>query len=154
NGLVTLHGKVGSEAEKQKAEAAVRDIHGVANVRNLLQVVPSRRDDTVTASDDQVKDRVERELGKDKAFGDVKVQSLNAGVVPLGGRVDSLGDHLRAGERAARVPGVKRVASEITSPDKVADSEIYSDKPAATADAGGTVGDMWITSAVKMRLMA
>ena len=154
NGLVTLHGSIRSEAEKAKAEAAVRGIEGVKNVRNLLQVVPKAREDAVAESDDKLKERVQTALKKDPAFEDVSVQSVNKGVVLLAGDVKTLGDHLRAVEYAARVPGVKRVASEIKSPDKLADSEIYSDRPDATAKSGGTMSDMWITSAVKMRLMA
>ena len=154
NGLVTLHGKVPSEAEKAKAEAAARDIEGVKNVRNLLQVVAPKREDAVEASDDKVKERVQNALKPHDAFKDVSVQSVNKGVVLLAGNVDTLGDHLRAVEHAARVAGVKRVASEIKSPDKLADSEIYNDRPEATAKSGGTMSDMWITSAVKMRLMA
>ena len=154
NGLVTLHGKVASGDEKAKAESSVRGIEGVANVRNLLQVVSAKREDAVDASDDQVKTRVQNVLKTDHAFNDVSVQSVNAGVVLLAGSVATLGDHLRAVEHAARVPGVKRVASEIKSPDKLADSEIYSDRPSTTAKAEGTMSDMWVTSAVKMRLMA
>jgi osmotically-inducible protein OsmY len=154
NGLVTLHGKVVSDAERTKAESAVRGIEGVANVRNLLQVVSEKREDAVEASDAQVKERVQNVLKTDQAFNDVSVQSVNAGVVLLAGSVQTLGDHLRAVEHAARVPGVKRVASEIKSPDKLADSEIYSDRPSTTAKAEGTMSDMWITSAVKMRLLA
>jgi osmotically-inducible protein OsmY len=156
NGLVTLHGKVASDAEKQKAEQVARGIEGVTNVRNLLQVVPARREDAVQVSDDKVKDRVSNVLKADPAFKSVSVQSVNAGVVLLAGEVPTLSDHLRAVEHAARVPGVKRVASEIKSPDRLADSEIYSDHP-QTADksgATGTMSDMWITSAVKMRLVA
>jgi osmotically-inducible protein OsmY len=154
NGLITLHGKVNSEAEKAKAESSVRGIEGVKNVRNLLQVVSEKRENAVEESDDRVKQRVQDVLKTDKAFNDVSVQSVNKGVVLLAGNVDSLGNHLRAVEHAARVPGVKRVASEIKSPDKLADSEIYNDHPDATATAGGGMSDMWITSAVKMRLMA
>jgi osmotically-inducible protein OsmY len=154
NGLVTLHGKVTSDAEKQKAESIVRSIDGVANVRNLLQVVSPARDDSVKASDDQIKERVTNVLKSDEAFKSVTVQSVNAGVVLLAGDVPTLGDHLRAVEHAARVPGVKRVASEIRSPDKLADSEIYSDRPETAKKAGGTASDLWITSAVKMRLLA
>ena len=154
NGLVTLHGKVNAESEKSKAESAVRGIEGVKNVRNLLQVVPAKRENAVEESDDRIKQRVQDALKTDKAFNDVSVQSVNKGVVLLAGSVDTLGNHLRAVEHAARVPGVKRVASEIKSPDKLADSEIYSDRPEATAKAGGGMSDMWVTSAVKMRLMA
>lgn len=154
NGLVTLHGKVSSEAEKAKAESAARGIEGVKNVRNLLQVVAPQREDAVEASDDKLKERVQNALKPHDAFDDVSVQSVNKGVVLLAGKVNTLGDHLRAVEYAARVPGVKRVASEIKSPDKLADSEIYSDRPDTTAKSGGGMRDMWITSAVKMRLMA
>jgi len=54
---------------------------------------------------------------------------------------------------------VRRVASEIKSPDKLADAEIYSDRTAERAgDAPGKttrkVNDMWITSDIKMRLIA
>jgi osmotically-inducible protein OsmY len=156
NGLVTLHGKVASDAEKQKAEQVARGIEGATNVRNLLQVVPARRDDAVQESDDKVKDRVANVLKADPAFKSVSVQSVNAGVVLLAGEVPSLSDHLRAVEHAARVPGVKRVASEIKSPDRLADNEIYADQPqtAKGEKAGGTMSDMWITSAVKMRLLA
>ena len=154
NGLVTLHGKVNAEAERAKAEAAVRGIEGVKNVRNLLQVVATKREDAVSESDDKIKDRVQTALEADASFKDVSVQSVNSGVVLLAGNVATLGDHLRAVEHAARVPGVKRVASEIKSPDKLADSEIYNDRPDTTATAGGTMSDMWLTSAVKMRLMA
>jgi len=154
NGLVTLHGKVSSEAEKSKAETAVRDIDGVKNVRNLLQVVSEKREHAVEESDDRIKQHVQDVLKTDKAFNDVSVQSVNKGVVLLAGSVDTLGNHLRAVEHAARVPGVKRVASEIKSPDKLADSEIYNDRPDTSAKAGGGMSDMWITSAVKMRLMA
>jgi hyperosmotically inducible protein len=68
--------------------------------------------------------------------------------------VPTLSDHLRAVEHAARVPGVKRVASEIKSPDRLADNEIYNDRPTAASKAGGTMSDMWITSDIKMRLVA
>ena len=154
NGLITLHGKVSSADEKAKAESAARGIEGVKNVRNLLQVVSEKRENAVAESDDRIKQRVQDELKTDKAFNDVSVQSVNNGVVLLAGSVETLGNHLRAVEHAARVKGVKRVASEIKSPDKLADSEIYNDRPDASAKAGSTMTDMWITSAVKMRLMA
>jgi hyperosmotically inducible protein len=154
NGLVTLHGTVASDGEKAKAEAAVREIDGVKNVRNLLQVVPKARERAVADSDDKIQERVRAALDKDRAFDDVSVQSVNEGVVLLAGDVRTLGDHLRAVEHAARVPGVTRLASEIKSPDTLADSEIYHDRPEASAKSGGAMSDLWITSAVKMRLMA
>jgi hyperosmotically inducible protein len=119
-GEVTLHGKVESDAEKAKAESTVKAIDGVKGVKNLLQVVPEQRADAVEASDAELETRVEQALDADAAAADVEVRSVNKGVVLLGGEVKTLTDHLRAIEIAAKVPGVRRVESEIKSPDKVA----------------------------------
>src|SRR5262245_10081926 len=154
DGQVTLHGTVGTLDEKTRAEDAVKRIDGVKGVRNLLQVVPEAKRERVTASDDELQKRTTDAL-HNAGLRDVSVKSVNEGVVLLGGSVDSMSEHLRAIEVAARVPGVKRVASEIKSPDKLADREIYSDRPDATGSAGdSSVRDMWTTSAVKLRLMA
>ena len=50
--------------------------------------------------------------------------------VLLSGDVATMSDHLRAIEDASRVPGVRRVASEIKSPNTLADQEIYSEQHA------------------------
>jgi osmotically-inducible protein OsmY len=162
NGTVTLHGKVASDAEKTKAETTAKAIEGVQGVRNLLQVVAEKREDAVKASDKDVKTNVEKALDAKPTLAEVSVQSVNAGVVLLAGEVPTLSDHLLAIETASRVPGVKRVASEIKSPEKLADAEIYRDRGDAeggkagemAASAGQTASDMWTTTAVKMRLMA
>ena len=116
-------------------------------------MVTARRDEAVKESDDKVKDRVANVLKTDPAFKSVSVQSVNDGVVLLAGEVPTLSDHLRAVEHAARVPGVKRVASEIKSPDRLADNEIYNDRPSAASKAGGTMKDMWIVRR-QVRLIA
>jgi osmotically-inducible protein OsmY len=158
NGEVTLHGKVASQAEKAKAETLVKNIKGVTAVRNLLQVVPEARQERVTASDKEIQTNVQTKLDDHAALADVSVQSVNDGVVLLGGEVKTLGAHLRAIQVASRVPGVRRVSSEIKSPDELGDDEIYSDRAPAPADSqkGVTASatDMWTTSAVKMRLVA
>ena len=45
HGKVTIHGTVDSEAVKEKAEATVRAVGGVTDVRNLLQVVKESSQD-------------------------------------------------------------------------------------------------------------
>lgn len=161
DGVVTLHGKVRSDAEKAKAEEVARRIEGVKQVRNLLTVVPPEREEKVEASDAEIKKRVEEALKADKSLADssISVQSVNNGVVLLAGKAESISDHLRAVERASSVRGVRRVASEIKSPDMLADREIWRDRPGATASAddggiGGAANDMYITSATKLRLLA
>jgi len=67
-------------------------------------------------------------------------------------------DHLRAMGDAARIPGVRRVASEVQGPDRLADEEIWREgQPTETAKSRGITGgarDAYITSAVKLRLLA
>ena len=68
DGRVTLQGKVSSAKEKAKAENAVRQISGVKEVRNLLQVVPESRQKTVKASDAVLKKQVEKTLKADESL--------------------------------------------------------------------------------------
>ena len=56
DGAVTLHGKVKTDAEKEKATLAVRSVDGVKSVRNLLQVLPDGFKGAVKAGDEVIKD--------------------------------------------------------------------------------------------------
>jgi len=158
NGQITLHGTVRSAAEKAEAERVAKSIEGVKSVRNMLQVVSEPRTDAVKVADKDLQDRVEKALAADKSLADsdIDVSSVNDGVVLLEGEAKTIGDHLRAVETAARVPGVRRVASQIKSPDKLGDAEIYRDRDGegTMAAAGGGMSDAYITSATKLKLMA
>ena len=157
DGKVTLHGTVGTAAEKTQAEAVARGIEGTSDVRNLLQVVKPSAQPEMKVTDSELKDRVSAALAKDAALhkSDIAVASVNKGVVLLSGTAQTLSDTLRAVEIASRVDGVRRVASEIKSPDVVGDAEIWMDgKYDAVAAASSTAQDMWTTSAVKLRLLA
>ena len=159
-GQVTLYGKVHSVEEKAKAETVARKIDGVQGVRNLLQVVAPEHEQALQVSDDALKRRVEQALQADPSLktSSIAVQSVNQGVVLLSGTAKTLSAHLRAVEVVAAVPGVHRVASEIQSPDTLADAEIWRE-PARhdrTEKSGvwDAANDIWITSAVRMRLLA
>ena len=159
-GRVTLYGKVHSTEEKAKAESIARTVEGVHEVRNLLQVVAPQHEEAAQVSDDRLKQRVEQALQTDPSLksSNIAVQSVNQGVVLLSGTAETLSAHLRAVEVAAAVPGVQRVASEIQSPDTLADAEIWREpKPHRLRQGYGawdTANDIWITSAVRMRLLA
>ena len=113
HGNVTIHGTVGTTADRTKAEQTVRKVDGVKSVKNLLQVVPAEMKDIVASNDSDVKDRVEASLKTDTRMNDVKVASVNDGVVLLSGKAANLTEKLRAIENAYSVKGVHRVASEI-----------------------------------------
>jgi hyperosmotically inducible protein len=113
DGNVVIHGTVRSEADKQKAEATVQSIGGVKSVRNLLQVVAADEKEDVKFDDSVTKARVEAELKADKTLHNVKVASVNHGVVLLKGTVHSLDTKVRAASTAYGVPGVEHVSTEI-----------------------------------------
>lgn len=154
---VTMHGTVGSEQEKTQAARVARDVEGVREVRNLLQVVPAKAEEAVKVSDADLSKRVTAALDRNKALADsrIRVKSVDAGVVLLEGEAKTLSDHRRALEIAANENGTVRVASNIESPDQLADAEIWQAGEYDLAKAeGSTARDMWITSKAKMRLMA
>lgn len=160
DGVVTLHGKVTTAAEKTRAAEITKKVSGVKDVRNLLQVVAEADKDAVKVGDEQLKDRVSTVLDRDASLDDssVKVASVNDGVVLLSGEAKTISDHLRALEDARAVQGVKRVASEVRSPDKLSDAELwYGDKNpdvAAKGKAESSSWDAWTTAAVKLRLLS
>lgn len=157
DGRVTLHGTVPTAAEKQAAERIVRGIDGVRDVRDLVQVRSEAGSTRAEARDDELRERVNTALDRQPALRTVEVASVHDGVVLLSGRVPTLSDHLAAMETASQVPGVRRVASEIESPDRLADAELWEEGGKGKAESGtvaGSARDVWITSAVKMRLLA
>jgi osmotically-inducible protein OsmY len=91
----------------------VREIEGVREVRNLLQVVPESRRDLVKEADEAIKGKVDRCLAREGALKGVKVASVNDGVVLLSGEADAPRDELRAIEAVRSCTSVRRVASEI-----------------------------------------
>ena len=118
HGKVTLHGTVDSQAVKDKAEATVRDVGGVTEVRNLLQVVKQSSQESVKAADKDVKEAVEKALKADASLEGIKLKSVEDGLVFLDGSTTSLAAELRAIETAYAIPGVKQVASGIETKEK------------------------------------
>jgi hyperosmotically inducible protein len=158
---VTLHGTAATAAEKSEAERLAKSVEGVKEVRNLIEVVPGSVADAVAAKDEDLEERVKKALGADQALtgSSITVQSVNDGSVLLAGTAESLSAHLRALETARAVEGVRRVESQIQSPDRMADEEIWHDAPKTQAESATTrvssaASDVWITSATKVRLMA
>lgn len=133
NGEVTLHGTVDTAAAKEAAEREARGVQGVSKVRNLLQVVPEKKQQMVEAKDDEIRSRVSKALENQPALSgsDISVQSVNKGVVLLGGTADTMSDHLTALRTARGVQGVRRVKSEVQASDELASNDLWRDEPDA-----------------------
>ena len=128
-------------------------------MRNLLMVAPEQ-EKAIRLSDDELKLRVEQALQADPSLksSDIAVESANHGVVLLGGTAKTLSAHLRAAEVAAAVPGVRAITSQIQSPEALADAEIWREpaphQPRVGYGVWDTANDIWITSDVRMHLLA
>jgi osmotically-inducible protein OsmY len=155
-GNVTLHGQVETPAMRTEAEQVAASIDGVHTVRNMIAVVPAAAETTVDASDDQIRSELENVLERDAALekSEIRVKSVNDGIVVLSGRADTLSAHRRALEDARSVDGVESVASEINSPDELADREIWGDADSVEPTLADAAADTWITTKVKMSLLA
>jgi len=154
DGLVTLHGVATSGEEKAKAESIARGTGDTRPVRNLIQVIPDGEREAVARNDDEIRRDLEAALHTDRDLGGVNVESVNQGVVVLEGRVGTLAAHLRAVEVAEGVSGVRHVASELRSPDRAADAEIWRDSLVLFEPPAEPLRDAWITAATKLSLLA
>jgi hyperosmotically inducible protein len=115
NGVVTLHGKVATQAEKAKAEDVARRIEGAKEIKNLLQIVPSAQRAVIERSDDAIKKSVEAAFKANRRVNPsgIKVASVNRGVVLLSGKTKSYEAHLESVEVANAVRGVRHVSTEV-----------------------------------------
>jgi osmotically-inducible protein OsmY len=119
SGVVTLHGKVSNEQEKERAENIARSVKGVKQVKNLLQIISKSDRDIVDANDEAIEANINAAFKANRRVNDsgIEVKSVNNGVVLLGGKTDSLPAYLEAVEVANAVKGVRRVTSEVEVPD-------------------------------------
>ena len=112
-GMVSLRGKVATDAEKKAAEEIARGIEGVQAVRNELQVVPGSAKKVVEAKDDEITKQVKARFKTDPKLKSLDVRTDN-GVVTLQGKLPSIMDSARASQRAREVPGVRAVRNDTT----------------------------------------
>lgn len=157
DGVVTLHGKVPTAAEKTRAAAIAKDA-GARGVRNLLQVVPASDEKLVAAADEDIKAAVSTALKAEKSLDDssISVKSVDKGVVLLSGKATGPNDHLEAIECASGVRGVRQVASEVKTAKESAPPVYRQDRIDSRGKErtlGESTHDSNLTVAVKMRLI-
>jgi osmotically-inducible protein OsmY len=120
--VVTLSGKVETEAAKAAAERVAKGIDGVKSVNNPLQVVPDAKAKAVDDSDENIRKAVNDLLDNDATVKDLDLRGeVNAGVVTLKGDLDNYADLVRAAAAVRKVKGVKQVVTTaVKLPDSVA----------------------------------
>lgn len=153
DGVVTLSGKVPNAEKKTLAEQKVRALDGVRSVKNLLQVVPAADEKRVETADKDLEKKVKQALSDDAQLkeGKITVRSVENGVVMLDGKAQSYNEQLRAIALVDRFPGVRRVDSQVKTPEGLGEDErgTFGRDPQARKSAS----DTRITGAVKMKLL-
>jgi osmotically-inducible protein OsmY len=162
DGIVTLYGKVPSADQRETAERTARGVAGVIGVRNLLQIVAEADEKRIDRSDGEVSALAEKALKADPILENSKisVKSVDKGVVLLTGEARSVSDHLRAVMCVDRIPGVRRVTSEVKGPEGFSDEEriaflnrAHPKFEGKRAEVRSSANDMRITATVKYRLL-
>ena len=114
-GVITLRGKVDSEAEQLAAGEIAGTIEGAREVSNQLTVVPQGERKAVDRQDHQIVRDVKDEIKSDARLKHARIHvRADGGIVTLTGRAPSLETSVRASETARRVPGVRAVRNELT----------------------------------------
>ena len=114
-GVITLRGKVDSEAEQQTAGEIARTVEGARDVNNQLTVVSREVRRRVDRQDHQIVKEVKREIKNDGRLKRARIHvRSDEGIVTLTGKAPSLETSVRASETARRVPGVRAVRNELT----------------------------------------
>ena len=115
SGTVTLRGSVPSDKARAVATDAVRVVPGVADVRDELDVLTPAVERAMRRSDAVLKRDIERGLKGDQTlrYSRIVVQSVDQGVVVLGGDAASTRDETAALQAVLRRPGVRKVVSNI-----------------------------------------
>jgi hyperosmotically inducible protein len=112
-GEVQLNGFVDSPAAKTAAASVARNVAGVSNVKNNLQIGNGRTAGR-TVDDTAITAKVRAALIDDPRTKSHQIEvTTNGGVVQLGGFVDSATSKAAAEQLASRVDGVNRVTNRL-----------------------------------------
>ena len=158
DGLVTLYGKVRTQADRALAQEATHRVKGVQKVTNLLQVVPKVDEKAVAKSDADIKQEVTTFLKNDVSLAgsSISVKAVDKGVVLLSGKTDSFMGNYEAQADAYYVDGVRQVSSEVTAPQGfvVEEWSFFAPTETPTSSDRQVTKDVGITTAIKEKLAA
>ena len=157
-GKVSLFGKVSSADDKRKAVDVTKQIDGVTEVQDFLQIVPPERAEALEALDSAIQRDAEAVLRTDPGLrgSHIYVAAVAAGVVLLGGTAQSSAEHLRAVEVVEGVRGVRRVHTSVTTSSKDQALDIWHRHEFRQQGRGvlDVASDLWLTAETRLRLLA
>lgn len=125
NGIITLHGKVRTEADKEKIENAIRKMQNVRDINSQIIVRERKSDKSPTASfsqdsystaeDQELNKAIRSRIGSYWFWDRYEGLSLNTsnGMVTLDGVIDSVADEQDLVKMVQSVDGVKSVRSNL-----------------------------------------
>jgi hyperosmotically inducible protein len=113
-GAVQLNGFVDSEAAKAAANTTAKRVEGVTSVRNNLEIRAAERSAGQVVDDGVIMAKVKSALIGDSRTKAYQIEvAVNAGVVQLGGFVDSAASKAAATELASAVSETKSVENNL-----------------------------------------
>lgn len=114
DGVVTLFGRVSSDAQKQAAGEAARRIEGVKGVENELQVVAEAAEEEVARNDERIEEAIQTRLAERTDLDDAEIDvDVADGVARLTGTVAGRTDHLTALTVARDAQGVEGLVDDL-----------------------------------------
>jgi hyperosmotically inducible protein len=112
--VVTLFGAVPSPQAKKAAESDAREVQGVREVRNELQIVPPKKRATVEAHDAELVQKVTAAIFSRPEMNRASISvDVKNGFARLSGTVPSQQHRVFAATAAREVPGVRAVTEDL-----------------------------------------
>ena len=114
DGLVTLQGEVGSQAEKELTTEYVRDVEGVKDVDNEMTVVKAPHEEHKTVGefidDASIKSQIKLALLFHRGTNPFRTEiSVEKGVVTVSGKARNAAEIELVTRRIEDIPGVKKI---------------------------------------------
>jgi hyperosmotically inducible periplasmic protein len=125
NGVVTLGGHVGNDADKLQAETIAKSFSGGQVVADQIAVVPPGVEKDAKIVNSDLDGGIEKNLDAalvQNGFHDIVNYGVKNGVVTLTGDVNSQSRRREAERTAASVPNVQQVVNELQVKDQKASS--------------------------------
>lgn len=124
SGVLTLHGKVHTEATKSNAENVAHETRCARQVNKLLQLAPASNEQIADIPDDAIQREIDAKIACGSRLKNTQgsVKSVNGGGIYLTGRARNLDQHLAVAELTRRTPEDRSISSNVKVQDEPTES--------------------------------